>query len=128
MDEARRAKVRYPGGWLPIRYEERCRRRKALLTDALHDAIDACRAKPDVTLLIVFGSYARDAVSPWSDLDLLVVSEGNVRDAIAAIYASGALGEVLGAGAQDWKERLQRNPFGETILHEGVQVYARSQS
>jgi predicted nucleotidyltransferase len=128
MDEPRHAAIRYPGGWLPVRYGERCRRRKALLSEALKDAIDACRANPDVTLLIVFGSYARDEVSPWSDLDLLVVSEGNVRDAVAAIYACGALGEVIGAGAQNWKERLQRNPLGETILREGVQVYARSQS
>jgi predicted nucleotidyltransferase len=115
----------FPGGWEPLLYEERCRRRRALLSEALADAIDVCRSRDDVARLLVFGSYARDAVSPWSDLDLLVVADGDVRGAVAAIYARGALGDVIGVEADDWRERLRRNPFGETILAESSEVYAR---
>ena len=117
----------YPGGWLPIRYEERCRRHEAALAEALADAVDVCRSRPDVVRLLVFGSYARDEVSPWSDLDLAVVAE-DVRGAVAAIYARGALGDVIGVSAERWRERLQSNPFGTQLLAEAVEAYARPEA
>lgn len=118
----------YPGGWLPIRYDERCRRKRALLAEALDDAIDVCRSRHDVARLLVFGSYARDEISPWSDLDLAVVVDGDVRDAVAAIYERGVLGDVIGIEADNWRERLQRNPFGLTILFEAIEAYARHET
>jgi len=118
----------YPGGWLPIRYEERCRRQKARLSEALVDAIDVCRSRVDVTRLLVFGSFARDEISPWSDLDLAVVVDGDVRGAVAAIYERGVLGDVIGIEADDWRERLRRNPFGLTIIAEAIEAYARPEA
>ncbi len=128
MDEVAEAPTRYPGGWQPVRYEERCRRRRNLLADGLTDIVALCRSRCDIARLLVFGSYARDEVSPWSDLDLLVVVDGAVHAAVSAIYAHGALGEVIGVPAHNWRERLGRNPFGETILAEAREAYARSQS
>lgn len=72
----------YPGGWLPIRYEQRCRERRALLDQALSVAV--ARERSDIVRLIVFGSYARGSISAWSDLDLLVVSDD---DSVAAVDA-----------------------------------------
>jgi len=118
----------YPGGWLPIRYDERCRRQKARLSEALVDAIDVCRSRVDVTRLLVFGSFARDEISPWSDLDLAVVVDSDVRGAVAAIYERGVLGDVIGIEADDWRERLRRNPFGLTILAEAIEAYARPEA
>ncbi len=128
MDEVAKAPIRYPGGWQPVRYDERCRRRRALLADGLADAVAVCCSRIDVVRLLVFGSYARDDVSPWSDLDLFVVVDGDVGSAVSAIYARGALGEVIGVAAETWQERLRRNPFGETILNEAREVYARPES
>ena len=119
------AEYEYPGGWKPIRYEQRCADRRLLLTAALATAIDVCRKRSDIARLLVFGSYARDAVTPWSDLDLAVIADGDPTAAVAAMYAAGTLGDVIGVCADRWRERLQRNPFGETILREATEVYAR---
>ena len=120
--------TQYPGGWKPVRYEQRCLDRRQLLGDALRDAVETCRSRPEVVRLLVFGSYARGDVSPWSDLDLLVVAEDDPRAAVEAIFRRGALGDVIGVQANEWQQRLQRNPFGETILREATQAYARSES
>lgn len=110
-----------------MRYEQRCRERKALLDEALRDAVDVCHGRAEVARLFAFGSYARDEVSPWSDLDLLVVTDGDPRSAVAAIYARGTLGNVIGAQADGWPARLARNPFGESIMRDRKEIYARSE-
>ena len=50
-------------------------------------------------------------------------NEGEVRAAGAGIYARGEFGEVEGIAADGWRERLRRNPFGETILAEAIAAY-----
>lgn len=116
----------YPGGWRPIPYRERCKERRALLEGALRIAVETCRQRPEVERLIVFGSFARDEVSPWSDLDLLVVADDDAVAAVTALYAAGTLGDVLGMRAADASARLEATALGQTILAEGIEVYARS--
>ena len=53
----------YPGGWQPIRYEDRCRARRAALNAALDRAVAVCGERADIDRLVVFGSYVRDEVS-----------------------------------------------------------------
>lgn len=113
----------YPGGWLPIRYEQRCRERRALLDQALSVAV--ARERSDIVRLIVFGSYARGSTSAWSDLDLLVVSDDDSVAAVDAINAAARYGDVLGMRAQDAQARLAATPLGRTIAGEGIVVYAR---
>jgi predicted nucleotidyltransferase len=120
------ASVQYPGGWRPVPYRERCRERRERLRDALATAIEACRLRPEVRQLIVFGSYVRDEVSPWSDLDLLVIADGDAAPAVDALHAAGTLGDVLGMTAAAAMERLAATPLGRTILEEGRVAYARS--
>lgn len=116
----------YPGGWRPVRYEQRCSERRALLEVDLQRAIEACRGLPNVVRLLVFGSFARGEVSPWSDLDLLVVADGDAVCAVDALNAIGLFGDVLGMSGRDSSQRLARTAFGQTILAEGIGVYARS--
>jgi predicted nucleotidyltransferase len=120
----KRAGMTYPGGWRPIPYAERCRERRVELQRALDRAIETCRRRAEVLRLLVFGSFARDEVSPWSDLDLLVMTEGDASGAVQALYEAGTLGDVLGMSAADAEARLGVTPLGRTILAEAIEVYA----
>lgn len=115
----------YPGGWLPIRYEQRCRERRALLDEALSAAVAVASERADVVRLIVFGSYARGAISAWSDLDLLVIADDDAAPAVDAINAAARYGDVLGMRAADARVRLGVTPLGRTIECEGIVIYAR---
>jgi len=53
-----------------------------------------------------------DEISPWNDLDLAVVVDG----------------DVIGVTADGWRERLRRNPFGLAILAEAIEAYARPEA
>ena len=107
---------------------DRCAERRAELTSALERVIAYAAATPDIARVIVFGSYARERTSPWSDLDLVVVRDGgSPPDLVDDIYrACGVPGDVIGMRASDYPERLRATPFGETILREGRSCYARS--
>lgn len=115
----------YPGGWKPIRYEQRCLDRRTLLAGALARAVETAGARADVVRVIVFGSYARGSVSAWSDLDLLVVADDDAIGAVDAINAAARYGDVLGMRAADAEARLAATPLGRTIVREGIVVYAR---
>ena len=78
--------------------------------------------------MVVFGSYARDAVTPWSDLDILVVRDGSgvPSGAVDDFYREGAaVGDVIGIDARDYPARLRETAFGRAILRDGREVYAR---
>ena len=115
----------YPGGWQPIRYEERCRARRVALDAALDRAIAVCGERAEIERLVVFGSYVRDEVSAWSDLDLLVIADEDAATATDAINAAATYGDVLGMRAAEADARLAQTPLGRTILREGRIVYAR---
>jgi predicted nucleotidyltransferase len=121
----------WPGGWLPIPYAQRCRERKADLAQRLATFLAYCRDRPDITAVIVFGSYARDSVSPWSDIDVLVVrdapADSRSIDLVDDLYRSGGLGgDIVAVASAHYPRGLEATPFGKTILAEGVVVYARS--
>ena len=61
------------------RYEERSAARRARLEAALERFVTVARRYDDVRAVYVFGSLARGAVGPTSDLDLLVVRETALR-------------------------------------------------
>lgn len=115
----------YPGGWKPIRYEVRCRERRVLLDAALERAVAICRARHEIERLVVFGSYAREAISAWSDLDLLVVVDDDAVAITDALNAAARYADVLGMLSRDADLRLTATPLGRTILREGRIVYAR---
>lgn len=92
----------------------------------LERVVDYARRTPDIANIVVFGSYARDRVSPWSDLDLVVVRDGGPADLVDDLYREcGIPGDVVGVATADYPTRLQTTPFGRTLLAEGHVVYAR---
>jgi predicted nucleotidyltransferase len=94
---------------------------------ALERVVDYARRTPDIACVLVFGSYARDRISPWSDLDLLVVRDGGPADLVDDVYRACTIpGDAIGIATTDYPGRLQATPFGRTIVTEGRVVYARS--
>lgn len=108
-----------------ISYEERCARRRAELEAALQRAVETCRSIPNVTRLIAFGSFVRGPVSPWSEIDLLVVTDGDAQPAIDALNEVGMLGDVLGVEDAESEQRLALTPLGRAIRSEGKEIYRR---
>lgn len=115
---------------MPIPYAERCRRRKADLAQRLDTFLAHCRALPDIATVLVFGSYARNSVSPWSDIDVLVVrdapADARSIDLVDDLYRGGGLGgDIIAVPTTRYPHGLEATPFGRTILAEAVVVYAR---
>lgn len=128
----RMAEATWPGGWRPIRYEERCRMRREELDARVGVFVDRCREMPDVSAVFVFGSYARGDISPWSDVDVLVVRDAPADtrsgDLAADLYRNGGLdgdGDIVAVPTSRFPDGLQATPFGRTILTESVRIYAR---
>jgi len=76
----------------------------------------------------VFGSYARDGVSPWSDIDVLVVrdapADSRSIDMVDDLYRSGGLGgDIVTVASAHYPRGLEAMPFGKTILAEGVAAW-----
>lgn len=107
-------------------YRVRCAERRAELACALERIVAYAAATPDISSVIVFGSYARDRTSPWSDLDLIVVRDAGPADLVDDVYrACGVLGDVIGVRTGDFPDRLKATPFGRSVLAEGWSAYAR---
>ncbi len=107
-------------------YRRRCAIRQRELDDALNRLIAQAERTSDIARLVVFGSYATGNISPWSDLDVLVVRDGGPPDMVDDLYReSGAAGEIIGVRTADYPQRLRQSPFGAAILTSGREVYAR---
>ncbi|MGH7727677.1 MAG: nucleotidyltransferase domain-containing protein [Vulcanimicrobiaceae bacterium] len=125
----RKSRPRQWGNWEPVRYEVRCRRQRADLQADLEYFVAAAPATPDVQRIVVFGSYARGEINPWSDLDLLVVRErgGTLSERLDDLDAlpSRVRRYIIVVTPTELHDRLPRTGLGETILREGRVVYER---
>jgi len=107
-------------------YRERCATRRVELDAALARIVAYAARTPDIARVVVFGSYARDRTSPWSDLDLVIVRDGGPPDLVDDVYrVCGVPGDAIGMRTADFPERLRMTPLGRTIIAEGTSVYAR---
>jgi len=107
-------------------YRERCATRRAELDAALARIVVYAARTPDIARVVVFGSYARDRTSPWSDLDLVIVRDGGPPDLVDDVYrVCGVPGDAIGMRTTDFPELLRTTPLGRTIIAEGTSVYAR---
>lgn len=121
----------WPRGWQPIPYAQRCRARRGELQAQLAHVVETCRLKADIAFVVVFGSFARDEIAPWSDIDVLIVRdappESHPVDLVADLHRDGALaGDLIGIPTSRYPGDLEATPIGRTILTEGRVVYARS--
>ena len=101
--------------------------------EATRKAVRAlARRRPEVRLIILFGSMARGDAVPGSDVDLLVVlseSQGKFLDRIPRYKPSGIpIGvDVFPYTEAELKRMAQEgNPFIRQALAEGVTLFQRS--
>ena len=89
------------------------------------------KAAPTATA-ILYGSEARGDARPDSDIDVLVLLEGEKRNLRHEAEVSGALYEVeLASGVlvnpmimlrSQWENRLFKTPFYINVMNEGVRL------
>jgi predicted nucleotidyltransferase len=111
------------------RYEERLKERRSLLDVSLERFLDVCRTKSDVLEVYAFGSFARGAIGPTSDLDLLVVRRTEIpyhdrgddlrRDSRLAVRV-----DLVVVTPEEFTSSLPSNSFGRSILASARRVYA----
>jgi predicted nucleotidyltransferase len=82
----------------------------------------------NVQKAILFGSLARDEVTPFSDLDLLIVQDTDARflDRLDPFYSELDLGvdaDILVYTPGELERMQGNNPFIDRILQEGRVIY-----
>ncbi len=81
---------------------------------------------------ILYGSQARGDARPDSDIDILILLEGNQRDLKREDYISGELYEIeLKFGVvisplimlrTQWEKRPIKTPFYINVMNEGIRI------
>ena len=77
---------------------------------------------------ILFGSLARGEVTPFSDLDLIVVQDTDARflDRLETFYTLLDLrvdADILVYTPEEWAELQTWNPFIQQVIREGEVIY-----
>jgi predicted nucleotidyltransferase len=81
-----------------------------------------------VQKVILFGSLARGDVTPFSDLDLIIVQDTDARflDRLDLFYASLDLhvdADILVYTPEEWANLQTWNPFIQQVIREGEVIY-----
>ena len=110
-------------------YRERSARQRALLREALEEICRFASRTPSIRRIFVFGSFAKNAVGPTSDLDLLVIRETNAsrweRSADIERTVRLRVGlDITVVTPEEYRDVLPTTTFGATILAESVLAYA----
>lgn len=89
------------------------------------------RVEPSATA-ILYGSEARDEARPDSDIDVLILPEGDKRDFKREHNLSGELYELeLASGVlispmimlrKQWENRPFKTPFYINVMNEGIRI------
>ena len=89
------------------------------------------RVAPTATA-ILYGSEARGDARPDSDIDVLILLDGDRRDFKHEDYLSGALYEIeLSSGVlisptimlrKQWENRPFKTPFYVNVMNEGIRI------
>ena len=92
----------------------------------------AVRHTDPTATVILYGSEARGDARPDSDIDVLILLEGNKRDLQRESEMSGALYDVeLATGVlvspmimlrSQWENRPFKTPFYINVVNEGIQL------
>lgn len=110
-------------------YAARAAHRKAELDDAVTAILTACRALGDIEAVYAFGSYGRGAVSPTSDLDLLVVRDTTLRRVlrdrdIRLAYRGGIPLDIVVVTPSEYRDLLPTTGMGASILRDARRLDA----
>ena len=82
------------------------------------------QAEPSATI-ILYGSEARGDARPDSDIDVLILLDGDKRDLRKEDRLSGALYELeLSSGVMisQWNNRPFKTPFYINVMNEGIKL------
>lgn len=125
-------RTRMAEGTRPLGSAELARRRREYqrtLARALREVVAWLRAKPEVSLIVLFGSYGAGRRDLFTDLDLLVVMESDqdfVRR-VAALYRELPMGvdlDLLAFTPEEF-ERMRARGFVREALRTGRILYER---
>lgn len=108
---------------LPI--AERVKRRKRQLDQTVYDLLAVCDAVPGIVAVYAYGSYAKGATGPTSDLDVLIVRDTPLRRVerdqdIRPFFSAPAGIDMLILTPQEYEVDLPGNSVGQGILREAV--------
>jgi len=111
-----------------MRDEETYTKRNREALEAQLTDISRRLAKMGVQKAILFGSLARGEVTPFSDLDLIIVQDTDARflDRLEPFYAGLDLrvdADILVYTPQELADLQTWNPFIQRVLREGKVVY-----
>jgi predicted nucleotidyltransferase len=105
---------------------ERLSERQTLLEHELERIVQTLRDM-EAYRIILFGSVAREAISPWSDLDIIVVMDSDLpfvkRLGVLYEYIKPRVGLDLLAYTPQEFEMLRERPFIRQALREGRTLY-----
>jgi predicted nucleotidyltransferase len=107
-------------------WQEQRAERQALLERELERIVDVLR-RMDVQRIILFGSAARERITAWSDLDLIVVLDSDLPfiKRLGLLYEriQPRVGLDLLAYTPQEFETLRERPFVRQALQEGKVLY-----
>lgn len=109
-------------------HQEYCMRREQVVNQIR----EIIRKTDPTATAILYGSEARGEARPDSDIDLLILLEGNKRDLYreseiaGALYAlelsSGVLISPMIILRKQWENRPFKTPFYINVMNEGVRL------
>jgi predicted nucleotidyltransferase len=93
-----------------------------MIIEALKQKVDALKKKLQVSMVVLFGSYAKDSYTVNSDIDLLIVHRGDVKDAYAIAKRTIS---IYGVEPHTYPEEEYRQMRGtiRKMIEGGVQIY-----
>ncbi len=107
-------------------WQEQRAERQALLERELERIVDVLR-RMEVQRIILFGSVARERITAWSDLDLIVVLDSDLPfvKRLGLLYerVQPRVGLDLLAYTPQEFETLRERPFVRQALQEGKVLY-----
>jgi predicted nucleotidyltransferase len=104
---------------------DRIKLRKRQLDRTVHALLAVCDAVPGIIAVYAYGSYAKGATGPTSDLDVLIVRDTSLRRLerdhdIRPLFSAPAGIDMLILTPQEYEVELPGNSVGQGILKEAV--------
>jgi predicted nucleotidyltransferase len=95
--------------------------RKTII-ETLKQKVDALKKKLHVSMVVLFGSYAKDSYTVNSDIDLLIVYRGEVKDAYEIAKRTISIYGVEPHTYSEEEYREMRMTIRK-MIEGGVQIY-----
>jgi predicted nucleotidyltransferase len=92
--------------------------------ELLRSKIDNMKKELEVTMVVLFGSYAKDKYTIDSDIDLLVVYSGDTKDAYATVKRAIGISGVEPHVYSEEEYRAMRETI-QKMIKGGVPIFVK---